>query len=198
MVESRGELTQNEQQHEKTARSAEALAVDEPPLIEPETNNIHPANEPSSPQEAAAPMLDVHAPHEALYTWKGFFIHIATIVIGLLIAIGLEQTVEFFHHRHQVAETREALRIERVVNVNRFAYTTEDFHRYPSLRRISQFSNTCDYTRAQRLSNGPEDCRGTRTALITATPHGRPLKATVFFSTCRSWKSDGWRSSTAG
>jgi hypothetical protein len=38
--------------------------------------------------------------------------------------------VEFLHHRHQVAETREALRIERVVNVNRFAYTTEDFHRY--------------------------------------------------------------------
>jgi hypothetical protein len=39
-------------------------------------------------------MLDVHPPHEAIHTWKGFFIHIATIVIGLLIAIGLEQTVE--------------------------------------------------------------------------------------------------------
>jgi hypothetical protein len=52
-------------------------------------------------------MLDVHAPHESVHTWKDFFIHIATIVIGLLIAIGLEQTVEFFHHRHQVAEARE-------------------------------------------------------------------------------------------
>jgi hypothetical protein len=44
-------------------------------------------------------MLEVHAPHEALHTWKGFFVHIATIVIGLFIAVGLEQTVEFFHHR---------------------------------------------------------------------------------------------------
>jgi hypothetical protein len=45
-------------------------------------------------------MLDVHAPHESLHTWKGFLTHIATIVIGLFIAVGLEQIVEFFHHRH--------------------------------------------------------------------------------------------------
>ena len=61
-------------------------------------------------------MLDVHPPHEAAHTWKDFFIHIATIVIGLLIAVGLEQTVEYIHHRHQVAETREALRVERELN----------------------------------------------------------------------------------
>jgi len=48
-------------------------------------------------------MLDVHPAHHAATMWRDFFIHIATIVIGLLIAIGLEQTVEFFHHRHQVA-----------------------------------------------------------------------------------------------
>jgi hypothetical protein len=61
-------------------------------------------------------MLDVHPPHHAASTWRDFFIHIATIVIGLLIAIGLEQTVEHFHHRHQVAEIREALRVERENN----------------------------------------------------------------------------------
>jgi hypothetical protein len=61
-------------------------------------------------------MLDVHPPHEAAHSWRDFFIHIATIVVGLLIAIGLEQTVEFFHHRHQVAETRESLRVERENN----------------------------------------------------------------------------------
>jgi hypothetical protein len=42
-------------------------------------------------------MLDVHPPHEAIHTWKAFLIHIVAIVIGLLIAVGLEQTVEFFH-----------------------------------------------------------------------------------------------------
>lgn len=61
-----------------------------------------PSDEPLPSQENAPPMLDVHAPHEVVHTWKAFFIHIATIAIGLLIAIGLEQTVEFFHHRHQL------------------------------------------------------------------------------------------------
>ena len=42
-------------------------------------------------------MLDVHPPHNPTHTWRDFFIHIATIVIGLLIAIGLEQSVEAFY-----------------------------------------------------------------------------------------------------
>ena len=46
-------------------------------------------------------MLDVHPPHEAAHTWKDFVIHIATIVLGLIIAVGLEQTVEFFHRQHE-------------------------------------------------------------------------------------------------
>jgi hypothetical protein len=75
-------------------------------------------------------MLDVHPPHHAATTWRDFFIHIITIVIGLLIAISLEQTVEYFHHRHQVAEAREALRIEREININRFAIATAEFRRF--------------------------------------------------------------------
>jgi hypothetical protein len=54
-------------------------------------------------------MLDVHPAHHAASTWRDFFIHIATIVIGLLIAVGLEQTVEYFHHRHQREELTAAL-----------------------------------------------------------------------------------------
>ena len=61
-------------------------------------------------------MLDVHPPHHAATTWRDFFIHIATIVIGLLIAVGLEQTVEAIHHHHQVAEMEEALRQESLEN----------------------------------------------------------------------------------
>jgi hypothetical protein len=57
-------------------------------------------------------MLDVHPPHQAAHTWKDFFIHIATIVIGLLIAVGLEQTVEYFHHRHQGHEAVRLLQEE--------------------------------------------------------------------------------------
>lgn len=57
-------------------------------------------------------MLEAHAPHEGIHTWSGFFIHIATIVIGLLIAIGLEQSVEYFHHRHQLQGARHELALE--------------------------------------------------------------------------------------
>ena len=61
--------------------------------------------------------MDVHAPHESVHTWKSFFIHIAIITIGLLIAICLEKTVEYFHHRHQAREGVAGLL--REVNENR-------------------------------------------------------------------------------
>jgi hypothetical protein len=86
------------------------------------------AETPGTP-EISAPMLDIHAPYEVVHTWKGFFIHIATIVIGLLIAIGLEQTVEVLHHRHQVAEAREALRLELDQNRRAYADRISEFHR---------------------------------------------------------------------
>ena len=54
-------------------------------------------------------MLDVHPPHEAAHTWKDFFIHIATICVGLLIAIGLEQTVEALHRAHERRDLQTAL-----------------------------------------------------------------------------------------
>jgi hypothetical protein len=54
-------------------------------------------------------MLDVHLPHEAAHSWRSFLIHIATIVIGLFIAVSLEQTVEYFHHRHQRAQLEEQM-----------------------------------------------------------------------------------------
>ena len=75
-------------------------------------------------------MLDVHAPHESLHSWKGFFIHVATIVIGLLIAVGLEQTVEHLHHQREVAHVRRALQLELYLNVDRFAAETELSRRF--------------------------------------------------------------------
>jgi hypothetical protein len=71
---------------------------------------VPPNLEARSTPEITVPMLEVHPPYESIHTWKSFFIHIATIVIGLLIAVTLEQTVEFFHHHHQRYELGEALR----------------------------------------------------------------------------------------
>jgi hypothetical protein len=65
-------------------------------------------------------MLDVHPPHHAANTWRDFFIHIATIVIGLLIAVGLEQTVEAIHRHREAREARENIQREIATNL---AYT---------------------------------------------------------------------------
>jgi hypothetical protein len=65
-------------------------------------------------------MLDVHPPHHAANTWRDFFIHVATICVGLLIAVGLEQTVEYIHHLREIKETRKALVLEREENRKRF------------------------------------------------------------------------------
>jgi len=57
-------------------------------------------------------MLDVHVPQKSEHTWTDFTIHIATICVGLLIAVGLEQGVEWLHHRHELHSLREDLREE--------------------------------------------------------------------------------------
>jgi hypothetical protein len=107
--------------------------TDEPAIpqapADDQTSAALPNAEALSTPETSEPMLDVHAPHETIHTWKDFLIHLTTIVIGLLIAVGLEQTVEYFHHRHQVAEMRKALDVERRINANEFGILTEDFHR---------------------------------------------------------------------
>jgi hypothetical protein len=74
-------------------------------------------------------MLDVHPPPPAAHGWRTFFAHLATIVIGLLIALGLEQTAEGIHHRAQVREAREAIAQERAANQHEFATSTEFFRR---------------------------------------------------------------------
>jgi hypothetical protein len=52
-------------------------------------------------------MIDIHPPQHAAMTRRDFFIHLGIVVLGILIAIGLEQTVEYFHRLHQLHELRE-------------------------------------------------------------------------------------------
>ena len=66
--------------------------------------------------DEVTPVLDVHPPHEPVHGWRDFFIHLATITIGLLIALGLEGSVEWMHHRHLVHEAQASLRNEIASN----------------------------------------------------------------------------------
>ena len=51
--------------------------------------------------------MDVHPPHNPIHSVKEFMIHLLAITIGLLIALGLESSVEWLHHRHMARDARE-------------------------------------------------------------------------------------------
>src|ERR1700733_15287098 len=81
----------------------------------------------TGPPEEPTHTLDGHPPPHAAMSWKEFFVHIATIVLGLLIAVGLEQTVEYIHHRREVQEIRKALVQERQKNLVFYNLNTAGF-----------------------------------------------------------------------
>jgi hypothetical protein len=81
------------------------------PRAEPKIAEI-----PATTQESSLPMLEVHAGHSAVRSWRDFCVHIAIIVVGLCIAVGLQQVVEFVQHHYQLADARKALRVEREEN----------------------------------------------------------------------------------
>ena len=56
--------------------------------------------------------MEIHAPHEPVRSLKDFLYHLLTVVLGILIALGLEGLVEWNHHRHLVSETRQSLDAE--------------------------------------------------------------------------------------
>lgn len=54
-------------------------------------------------------MLDVHAPHKAIHGTGEFFLHLFTITVGLLIAVGIEAAVERHHHTELARQAQETL-----------------------------------------------------------------------------------------
>lgn len=55
--------------------------------------------------------MDIHKP-KPVHSWREFVSEIGVIVVGVLIALGAEQTVEWLHWLGEVRETRAALRQE--------------------------------------------------------------------------------------
>lgn len=75
-------------------------------------------------------MLDVHPPHEPVNGWKAALTHIAIIVVGLFIAVAIEQTVVHFHEAHQrdalEQQMREVLRDDlKFDEINAHKFVTE-------------------------------------------------------------------------
>ncbi len=63
-------------------------------------------------------MIDIHAPHETTHSWRDILIHLAIVIVGILIAIGLEQTVELLHRNHERSQLQSDLRGEAANNRN--------------------------------------------------------------------------------
>ena len=54
----------------------------------------------------------MHAPHHAIEGWKDFVVHLLTISVGLLIAVGIEGCVELHREHKLVQEARATMREE--------------------------------------------------------------------------------------
>jgi hypothetical protein len=80
-----------------------------------DTASVMETSDTTTPQEHA-PMIEVQDAVHAASSWREFFVHIATIVLGLLIAVGLEQTVEHIHHLHQAYQVEQALYDDNLTN----------------------------------------------------------------------------------
>jgi hypothetical protein len=78
-------------------------------------------------------VIDVHPPHEPIHGWRDFFLHLATITIGLLIALSLEGCVEWQHHRHLVHEAEAGLRAEIQSNESGLKSFLDDVHKQQSI-----------------------------------------------------------------
>jgi hypothetical protein len=65
--------------------------------------------------------MEVHPPEHAIHTWRDFLIHMGTICLGLLIAIGLEQSVESLHRHNERRALQRQLLEEAEANDHRLA-----------------------------------------------------------------------------
>jgi hypothetical protein len=68
------------------------------------------ATVPETRDQAGADM-EIHKP-KAAHSWREFLIEIGTIVLGILIALGLEQSIEAVHERQLAHEAQDAIDAE--------------------------------------------------------------------------------------
>lgn len=71
-------------------------------------------------------MIEVHPPNEPVHSWRDFFVHLATITIGLMIALSLEGCVEWIHHKHLVHAAQASLQVEIEANAKELQKALDD------------------------------------------------------------------------
>lgn len=56
--------------------------------------------------------MEIQPPSGSIHSFKEFLIHISMVVLGILIALGIEQVREHFHEKHLVQDARANFRAE--------------------------------------------------------------------------------------
>jgi hypothetical protein len=118
-------------------------------------------------------MLDVHPPHKAIEGVGEFFLHLFTISIGLLIAVGIEAAVERHQHRELAAEARDTMTAEIRKNSTNVA---------DALKDIDQ--------EQQKLKDNLAKIR--KVQLNPSDPSSRNLNLDISFNTT-GLEDTGWR-----
>jgi len=75
-------------------------------------------------------MIDIHPPQHGSITRRDFFIHLFIVVLGILIAIGLEQGAEIVHHHQQRHQLEADLYAEAQRNVDTIQANEKNFAVY--------------------------------------------------------------------
>lgn len=97
--------------------------------------------------------MEVHPPEHGIHTWRDFLVHMGTITLGLLIALGLEGLVEQAHHRHLLHTAEDNLRDE--LKENRAVLATDQRSLAATQAHLEQMVAALDAARAHRP--GPPD-----------------------------------------
>jgi hypothetical protein len=71
--------------------------------------------------EEPAHVIDIHPPQHGAITRRDFFVHLFIVILGILIAIGLEQAVEGIHHAYERRALIEDFHHECADNLKVFA-----------------------------------------------------------------------------
>lgn len=92
-------------------------------------------------------IMDIHKP-KAARSFREFLVEIGTIVIGILIALGLEQAIEVIHERKIADEAREAVRAE--VRENLWWLEVRGRREACTVKRYDELADLLDRARAGR------------------------------------------------
>jgi hypothetical protein len=98
-------------------------------------NSVLPTiEEPAAPQAHSFGMLiriwKIHAPHGQVQSFRDVAVHLAIVTVGILIALGLEQAVEWYHHRELADEARRTILRELRNNKNMLDRQLNNFPKF--------------------------------------------------------------------